>query len=442
MRAGVDCKQHRPTVKESPTGSIELESGRHLTHALVVGLARSGEAASLALATRGVLVRGYDGDDALDVGRLRDAGVEVSLGAADSALVDGIDVLVKSPGVPNENPLVREARARSLPVWSEVELGARLLPNPMLGVTGTNGKTTTTELLGVVFRAAGRDVGVAGNVGAPLTGLDGKLPEDEWIVCELSSFQLEDIAQFRPRVAVLLNITSDHLDRHETLAVYRGAKLRIFENQQSADIAVVPTGFGAIPGLALRVDFSADDELPTEPLIPGAHNRENAAAAVAAARAAGIAEPAIAEALATFPGVPHRLELVAEINGVGFVNDSKATNPEATERALCALPPGIRVILGGSRKGASFDALARIASDCSVLRAYLIGEAAQEIADALTVAGVPNDRQGNLDAAVRAAARDASPGEVVLLSPACASFDQFENSEARGDRFRELVGLL
>ena len=214
----------------------------------MLGLARSGEAAALALARRGVRVVGVDRDESLDAGRLRAAGVEVVLGAVDPALLDDVDLLVKSPGVPSEAPLAAAARSRGLTIWSEVELGSRLLANPVVGVTGTNGKTTTSELLGAVFRAAGRPVAVAGNVGRPLTGLDGAIADDAWIVCELSSFQLEDIESFRPAVAVLLNLTPDHLDRHGDLDAYRAAKLRIFENQGADDVAVVPRGFGELPG--------------------------------------------------------------------------------------------------------------------------------------------------------------------------------------------------
>ena len=408
----------------------------------MLGLARSGEAAALALAGRGVDVLGVDRDEELEAGRLRAAGVEVVLGAEDPALLDGVDLLVKSPGVPSEAPLAASARARGLTVWSEVELGSRLLPNPIVGVTGTNGKTTTSELLGAVFRAAGRPVAVAGNVGRPLTALDGVLPEEAWIVCELSSFQLEDIETFRPRVGILLNVTPDHLDRHPSFDAYRAAKLRIFENQREDDVAVVPRGFEEIAGSARRVEFAAGDALPAEPRIPGEHNRENAAAATAAARAAGIPDAAIAEALATFAGVPHRLELVREVEGVRFVNDSKATNPEAAERALSAYPPGLRLILGGSLKGTSYRRLARAASERSVACAYLIGEAADEIAEALVAEGVRFRHAGDLAAAVRQASSDAEPGDVVLLSPACASYDQFENFEERGARFRELVDAL
>jgi UDP-N-acetylmuramoylalanine--D-glutamate ligase len=410
--------------------------------ALVLGLARSGEAAALALAARGVKVVGVDRRADLDVGRLRSQGVEVHLGADDPLLLDGVDVLVKSPGVPSEATLVAAARERGVTVWSEVELGSRLLPNPILGVTGTNGKTTTAELLGRIFEAAGRPVAVAGNVGRPLTGLAGALAEEAWVVCELSSFQLEDIHDFRPHIAILLNLTPDHIDRHGTFERYREMKLRVFENQEAEDVAVVPRGFPSVPGDARRAEFAPDDELPAEPSILGQHNRENAAAATAAARAAGIADDAIAEGLRTFQGVPHRLELVREVEGVRFVNDSKATNPEAAAQALSAYPPGLRLILGGSLKGTPFEGLARAAGERGVARAYLIGEAADELAEALAAEGVRFTHSMELEAAVRDAFADAENGEVVLLSPACASYDQFESFEERGARFRELVEAL
>jgi len=414
----------------------------------VLGLARSGEAAALVLARRGAAVVGVDRDRGIDAGRLRSAGVEVRLGAdADVSLLEGVEVLVKSPGVRREAPLVEAARHLGVPVWSEIELGARLVAQPTVGVTGTNGKTTTSELLGAIFRAAGRPAAVCGNVGRPLCALDGTLRDDEAVVCELSSFQLEDVETLRCRVAVLLNVTLDHLDRHADFASYRDAKLRIFENQRSEDVAVVPRGFesgpGGLPGGGRRVEFAADDPLPAEPLIRGEHNTENAAAAAAAARAAGIPDEAIAEALRTFPGVPHRLERIREIDRVLFVNDSKATNPESAERALRSYDPGsLRVIMGGSRKGSSFAELARVANEQRVVRVYLIGETADEIATALAGADVAHVGCGNLDAAVRRAHAESQPGEVVLLSPACASFDQFRDFEHRGERFRELVEAL
>jgi len=389
-----------------------------MKRAVVLGTARSGQAAAALLERHDVevVLAGHDlGND------------------GDLALLEGADVLVKSPGVPRDNPLVAGA---TIPIWSEVELGYRLLPNPILGVTGTNGKTTTTEWLGAMFRKAGRAVAVAGNVGNALTGVQA--PADTWIVCELSSFQLEDIHAFRPRVAVLVNLEPDHLDRHGTFEAYRDAKLRIFENQLAGDMAVVPRGFGPIPGAAARVEFSADDPLPAEPELPGRHNRENASAATAAARAAGIGDDAIAEALRDFPGVEHRLELVADIGGVRFVNDSKATNTAAARRALAAYDVPLHVILGGSRKGESFDELAGEIHG----RAYLIGETADEIAAALDRAGVGYDRCGELGHAVATAAEAAVPGEVVLLSPACASYDQFRDFEHRGEEFRRLVQNL
>ena len=387
-------------------------------------------------------VVGADRREDLEAGRLREAGVEVVLGADDPELLDGVDLLVKSPGVPPAAPLATAARERGLTIWSEVELGYRLLTNPIVGITGTNGKTTTSELLGAIFRAAGKDVSVAGNVGRPLSGLDGALGEEAWIVCELSSFQLEDIDAFRPRIAVLLNLAPDHLDRHESFDDYRAAKLRIFENQIAEDVAIVPRGFDPVPGRGRRIEFSLDDELPAEPAIPGEHNRENAAAATAAARAAGLSDDAIATGLSSFAGVPHRLELIREVNGVRFVNDSKATNPEAAERALSAYPPGIRLILGGSRKGIPFERLAKRAAGAGVAQAYLIGESADEIAEALAGAGVRFTYSRDLPAAVQDAFRDAEPGEVVLLSPACASYDQFRDFEERGEQFRKLVEAL
>ncbi len=395
---------------------------------VVLGLARSGMAAAAALERRGVEVVRVD----------RKLGPD-----DDAALLDGAGLLVKSPGVPGEHALVAEAGRRGVPVWSEVELGFRLLaPRPFVAVTGTNGKTTTTELLGAIFRAAGLPVEVAGNVGRALTSVDPEATAPEaWVVCETSSFQLEDVESFRPRIAVLLNLEPDHLDRHGTLAAYRTAKLRIFAAQGPADVAVVPRGFAAVPGEGRRSEFAATDALPAEPLIPGAHNRENAAAATAAARAAGIPDSAIAEALLTFPGVQHRLEPVRELAGVRYVNDSKATNTAAARRALAAFAAPLLVILGGSLKGESFDELA--ADTRGRARAiYLIGEATEELAAALDRAGATYERAGTLAVAVAHAAAAARPGDVVLLSPACASFDQFDNFEHRGEEYRRLVSNL
>jgi UDP-N-acetylmuramoylalanine--D-glutamate ligase len=325
-----------------------------------------------------------------------------------------------------------------VPVWSEVELGYRLLPEvELVAVTGTNGKTTTSELLGAIL-----DAPVAGNVGRALCELDGHVSGGR-VVCEISSFQLEDIHEFRPRAAVLLNLEADHLDRHGSFAAYRDAKLRVFENQTDVDLAVLPRGFEPVPGSARRLEFSGSDPLPAEPLIPGAHNRENAAAATAVARALGIPDDAIARGLETFPGVPHRLELVREIGGVRFVNDAKATNVAAALRGLAAYSDPLHLILGGSLKGESFAPLARAVGERGGVRSiHLVGEATDELAAALGSEGVEYARAGTLDNAVSTAAALARPGDIVLLSPACASYDQFTNFEERGDAFRRLVSEL
>src|SRR5262245_5092995 len=323
---------------------------------LVVGLARSGVAAAGGRVGAGAIVVGFARDEDLDVGRLPGLGVEVHTGREEERLLQGIDLVVKSPGVPGETLLVESARERDVPVWSEIELGARLLANPILGVTGTNGKTTTSELLGAVFRAAGKPVEVAGNVGRPLTSLFGRVDTNAWIVCELSSFQLEDVHTLAPKVGVLLNLEPDHLDRHRSFAAYADAKLELFARQSSDDTAVLPRGFGDVRGQARRVDFAGDDPLPAEPRIPGPHNREHAAAATPAARAAGIDDDAIAEALRSFEGVPHRIELVRELDGVRYVNDSKATNVAAALRALASFPGDrLHVILGGLGKHEPYE---------------------------------------------------------------------------------------
>jgi UDP-N-acetylmuramoylalanine--D-glutamate ligase len=384
---------------------------------LVLGLARSGLAAAAALERRRVEVVRAD----------RELGND-----DDVTLLEDVELLVKSPGVPGDALLVAAARERGLPVWSEVELGYRLLPNPILGVTGTNGKTTTAEWLGFML-----DAPVAGNVGRALTDLDGEIASGQLVVCELSSFQLEDVHEFRPRVAVLLNLEPDHLDRHGSFEAYRDAKLRIFEKQTEADTAVVRRDLDHT-GRARRIDFSADDQLPAEPSLPGLHNRENAAAATAAARAAGVDDARIARGLREFQGVPHRLELVAERRGVRYVNDSKATNVAAALRALAAYEAEpVRLILGGSRKGEDFAPLAA-ALGPNVRAVYVIGETADELARA-----IPDTiRAGELATAVERAAAAAQPGEIVLLSPACASYDQFRDFEERGEEFRRLVTNL
>ena len=405
---------------------------------LVVGLARSGTAAVSVLRARGVEVRGYDADPAV-AGEALDA--DLRLGPWEDEILDGVGLLVKSPGVPSSSEPIVAARARSVPVISEIELGARLLPNPLLGVTGTNGKTTTTALLGVILEAAGWPVEVAGNIGRPLTALVDAVDPDAWIVCELSSFQLEDVETLRPRVAVLTNLEPDHLDRHGSFEAYAAAKLRAFARQGPDDVAVVPRGFGPVPGEARRVEFSDDDPLPAEPRLRGAHNRENAAAAAAAARAIGVPDAAIAEALGAFPGVEHRIEEVGTVAGVLYVNDSKATNAAAALRALASFPGRRKhLILGGRGKAEPYDALAAACAPGD--RAYLIGEAAGDLAAAFEAAHVPYVVEGTLAAALAAASHAGSPGDVVLLTPACASYDQFRSFEQRGEEFRRLVQKL
>jgi UDP-N-acetylmuramoylalanine--D-glutamate ligase len=383
---------------------------------LVYGLARSGRSAAARLEERG--------DEVIRIDR--------SLGNEDDlGLLDGAELLVKSPGVPGEQPLIEAARAQGIPVWSELELGWRLLApagTRFVAVTGTNGKSTTSELLGAIFRAAGRDVVVAGNIGTPLTAIESAA----WVACEVSTFQLEDVHEFACDVAVLLNLEPDHLDRHGTFEAYRAAKLRIFER---AGVAVVPRGFG-IEG----IEFGADDELPAEPLLRGAHNRENAAAATAAARATGVDDSAIAEGLRTFPGVRHRLEPIGEVAGVRYVNDSKATNVAAALRGLAAYADEpVHLILGGSLKGEDFAPLAA-AIGPNVRSTHLIGEAAGELGEAL------GDRGFDVDVTLARAFAHATdlavPGDVVLLSPACASYDQYDNFEQRGDELRSLVSAL
>jgi len=415
---------------------------------LVVGLARSGVAACEAIVRMwpGAEVLAADSRADLDVGRLRALGVEPVLGG-DVVPVEGLSALVKSPGVPSQTDQVEAARMAGVPIWGEVELAARMLPNPIAGVTGTNGKTTTTHLLGAMLAAGGLPCEVAGNVGRPLTSLPGRVDPDAWIACELSSFQLEDIDTLRCRVAAVLNLTPDHLDRHGTVEEYVRCKLRIFENQQPGDVAVVngddPVLRAAeLPGDGERVVVTRSDAAAIDwehAGLRGDHNLENALVAAAAARAAGATPDGIDRALREFSPLPHRLETVANAGGVEYVNDSKATNPDATIQALTAFPAGMHLILGGSLKGSDFSGLASAVAAAPVERADLSGEAADAIAAALDGAGVAFERAGTLDAAVHAAAAAARPGETVLLSPACASFDQFRDYEDRGETFRRLA---
>jgi UDP-N-acetylmuramoylalanine--D-glutamate ligase len=436
---------------------------------LVVGLARSGLAAGLALRARGADVTGVDAGGAERPGldqaarRLREAGVEVRLDASGVDLAARARTLIKSPGVPQDAPVVRAARDRGITVLGELELAWRLMPeNEFVAVTGTNGKTTTTEWIGHVHREAGLPVAVAGNVGtaASSLALNPDLAADAVVVCEASSFQLEDTIAFSPEAAVLLNLSVDHLDRHGTYENYVAAKLRIFANQGNDDVAVAPAdlpdGIGDLGGCARRVSFGSGpgvelseraahlwwDEQALiridELALPGAHNVENAMATAAVCLARGVDRDAVAAGLRTFAGVRHRLERIATRQGVSWVNDSKATNVASTIVGLRAFPGGVHLIAGGRGKQQDFSPLAGpVAERCRAV--YLIGEAAGELAEALAGAGVPLHHTGDLEHAVALAGAAARPGQVVLLSPACASFDQYADFEARGEHFRALV---
>jgi UDP-N-acetylmuramoylalanine--D-glutamate ligase len=392
--------------------------------------------------------------------RLAAAGVEVRDGEEGADLLAGVATVVKSPGVPREARVIVAALARGLRVIGELELGWRLLDHELLALTGSNGKTTTVELIGHVHRAAGLPVVVAGNVGTPLTSLPGTLEPGTVVVCEASSFQLEDTEAFAPDAAVLLNLAEDHLDRHGTFAAYRAAKLEIFARQPPGSLAVVPLALALedAGGAAGRVTFG---EPPAdlahhegtllwrgEPLMPaaeirlrGAHNRENAMAAAALCLARGVPAAAVGEGLATFAGVPHRLEEVGVVGGVTYVNDSKATNVASAEVAIRSFTGGVHLIAGGRGKGSDYRPLAApVAERCAGV--FLIGETAAALHAALAPSGVPVRDCVDLERAVAEAHAVARAGDVVLLSPGCASYDQYRSYEQRGEHFRSLVEAL
>ena len=353
---------------------------------LVVGLARSGIAAARMLRDHGEVI-GTDSGSPEVLGDL-----DARLGVDGVELLDRVACVVKSPGVPNEAPVIVAARERGLPVLGELELAWRLLPNRFVAVTGTNGKTTTTELLGAIWREADLPVALAGNVGTPLAALVGEVDDATTIVCEVSSFQAEDAAGFAPDIGVLLNLTPDHLDRHGSFEAYRAAKLSLFARQTPDQIAIAPDWI-ELPGEGRRVQLG-EPPLPADEIrLRGPHNLENASAAATAALAAGVPVAAVAEALRTFAGVPHRLEEVGTVDGVLYVNDSKATNVSAAARAIESFFAGVHVILGGSLKGGGFEDLREpVAERCHAC--YLIGEAADRLASDLEPAGVPLHRCG------------------------------------------------
>ncbi len=414
---------------------------------IVLGAGRSGLAAAAALADAGREVTLVD-DDPAGI-----SGAPVPVVGPAEVEYEGCEAIIRSPGVPNGHPVLQAAHERGIPIWSEVELGYRLLPPGarVVGITGTNGKTTTTELVGAMLYEAGLPHQVCGNVGIALCEVAPLLPEGAIVVCELSSFQLEDIISFHCDAAALTNITPDHLDRHGSIEEYQRIKLRIFETQDEQDTAVlnVDDPFCAdqrrVPGDAAVVRVRG---LDAEQLgyggsrLRGDHNRENVAVAAALARAVGASEEAIAAAVRGFRPVAHRLEDCGAADGVRFWNDSKATNVDAALKALTAFPDEpVRLILGGSDKGADFAPLAAALAG-RIERAYLTGPAGARMAAPLERYGVDAVACSGLDDAVRRAAGDSASGDHVLLAPACASFDEFSDYAARGARFRLLAAEL
>jgi UDP-N-acetylmuramoylalanine--D-glutamate ligase len=440
-------------------------SGR-LERVLVYGLGLSGRAAARFLAARGVAVVGVDEKPAgqLDLGDLT--------GTIELASADGwpgeVDLVVVSPGVPMDRPLLARARRRGVPVIAEVELAFPFLNGPVVAITGSNGKSTTTAMAGEMVRAAGLRAEVCGNIGEPLVDKVDGAPGRVFVV-ELSSFQIEGIATFKPKAAALLNISEDHLDRYGSLQAYADAKRRLFRDQEGTDVAVLnaddpetlrldtrarrrlfsrlkPVGDGChatADGRVIEVSGGEETLLFQASDVPlaGVQNLENAMAAALLARAVGAAPAAIRAALRAFQGLPHRLQKVGERAGVAFYDDSKGTNPGATMKAIEGFADGtVHLILGGRNKDADLATLTPMVRR-KARRAYLIGEAADDFAAVLD--GVPVERAETLDRAVRSAAAQARPGEAVVLSPACASFDQFRNFNHRGDVFQDLVrGLL
>lgn len=445
---------------------MELKNKR----ALVVGLARTGSAAARFLAARGAQVavteERLEGAVAAEAAALRTLGVRVECGGHNPASFLAADLIVLSPGVPLALEALKVARRKGIEIISELELAWRFLRGTVVAVTGSNGKTTTASLLGKIFADAGRRVQVGGNIGTPLISLVDSAADDSVNVVEVSSFQLEAINSFRPRVATLLNITPDHLDRHAAMSDYVAAKARLFGYQGGDDFAIFNADDRYCVELAPEVraqrfwfsrrrrldvgTFVEDDWLvfadaaTREPLLPrqairlpGEHNLENVLAAACAARLLGVPPPQIRAAVAGFEGVEHRLEFVAEIDGVRYYNDSKATNVDAALKAVQAFPGNLIVILGGKDKGGDFRPLQEPLRQ-RARQVLLIGAARQKIADQLAN-GVPTEVLETLPQAVERAAALAVAGDTVLLAPACASFDQFDNFEHRGRVFKEEV---
>jgi UDP-N-acetylmuramoylalanine--D-glutamate ligase len=450
-------------------------SGRDLSgkRVLVVGLGRSGVAASLFLREHGARVTISDSKPQEhlrgEIPHLLDKGIEVESGGHGERTFQQQDLVVLSPGVPLSLPQLAPARHEGIPIIGEVELASRFLQGHTIAITGSNGKTTTTSLTAEILAAHGRDVLLGGNIGTPVISLVGKSSPGGWNVLEISSFQLETIQHFHPEVAVVLNVTPDHLDRHGTMEAYIAAKQRIFENQGSGDRAVlnaddanclrmgeglqtqvfwfsrkkeVQQGAFVRSGniVFFRRDVGETPVLPSADIpLKGAHNLENVLAAVSITMIAGCEPDRIAAAVRGFRAVEHRLEYVATIQGVEYYNDSKATNVDATIKALESFH-NVHIILGGKDKGSDYSLLNPLLRE-RAKRVYTIGAAAAKIES--QIAGATEIvSAGTLDMAVKKAVTCAVPGDVVLLAPACASFDQFENYEQRGRVFKELVDSL
>ena len=447
---------------------MELKNKR----VLVVGLARTGVATALFCAARGAFVTATEARNEAEIGesigQLRGAGVSLELGGHHQKTFLAQDLIIPSPGVPADFPLLLAAQANSITIWSEIELAYRFLQGTLIGITGSNGKTTTTALVEHILKVAAFPTILAGNIGTPLISCAADTRTNTVTVVELSSFQLELIETFRPNISLFLNLTPDHLDRHGSMKIYSAAKARIFENQTEQDSAILNADDPAVTpyapatprvhwfsrkqrvaeGAYLRGDDivlrheGTEEIVLTRGEIPlvGAHNLENVLAAVVATRLVGANASAVANGVRSFAGVEHRLEFVSEIGGVRYFNDSKATNVDATLKALDAFPGHVLVILGGEDKGSDYTGLQKPLHERAIL-ALLIGAASEKIEKQLA-GSVPVERAGTLERAVEIASRSARPGDVVLLAPACASFDQFENYEHRGRVFKNLVSQL
>ena len=439
---------------------------------LVVGLGKSGLAAALFLRRQGAQVTVSDvrSAEALakDIPALIEEGIAVEAGGHGLLTFRRQDLIVVSPGVPLETPELLQVQKFGLPIIGELELAAHYLKGKVLAITGSNGKTTTTSLCGEIFEAAQLPVQVGGNIGVPVIALVEESRDEGWSVLEVSSFQLETAYEFRPQIAVILNITPDHLDRHGSFENYVAAKERIFARQTAEDALVLNADDEPTKAAAARAPsrvfwfsrtrvvrqgafvhdgvilFRESEQAAGEPVLKveeiplkGAHNVENVLAAVCAARLAGISAETIRNAVANFKAVEHRLEFVATLNGVDYYNDSKATNVDATVKAIEAFPGGIHLILGGKDKNSDYRQMRALLTE-RVRAVYTIGAAAEKIHTHIEGA-VPIVNAGTLEHAVERAAAVAQPGEIVLLAPACSSFDQFENYEHRGRVFKETV---